>query len=51
MRLAMEVPVTSTPEASGGKSQHFGRPGDDLTLHLYRCVVAAAEICVQAAGQ
>ncbi len=31
--------------------QHFGCPGDDLALHLDRCVVAAAEICVQAAGQ
>ena len=45
---------SASDQHAGGirwKSQHFGRPGDDLALHLYRCVVAAPEICVQAAGQ
>ncbi len=51
IRLAIEVPVTSTPEAFCGEPQHLGGPGDNLSLHFDRRMIASAEVCVQPAGQ
>ena len=51
IRFAIDVPVTKTPLAPGGKPNIVRVHCDDLALDLDRHMIAAAEIGVQSGGQ